>query len=921
MSGDPPPHQQHIGQVFAQDGSQAFAGSFNNCQFSNDDSQSSSDELFLFPPLLTVVNKWHSIEAFERAASACRSALFLTDPCVERESLISRKGTRAAGTCEWITHNESYQSWLDGSTRLLWISGGPGKGKTMLSIFLTEQLEASAPNAGNTQLVYYFCSHQDEMRNTAVAVLRGLVHQIVTKRPRLIKHALPYFETPERTQQTLSSLETVWIIFSKMVNDPDLEPMFCVLDGLDECDEDTLRVLVPKIVGVLSSKASSSTTKAFKLVIVSRDISSLQGCARVKLDPDNNKKVARDIERFISVRVDELSRIEGFNDKFRTTVQTTLLARAEGTFLWVGFVMNELLQKKTCSQVLEALYSFPRGLPAVYSRMLLQIPSQHRRISSTILRWVTMAFRPLLLQELAAAVGVQSSSPPMTLERAIRDEIALCGPFLKVQEQEVSLVHQSARDYLLRKERDSNAVLEEFRIEPEKAHLELARTCLERIVHSGLQHAPLNLDNEPCSQESLLLQYAVLHWPEHARCCSELAAELFSPSEAFFQTDSALREHWWSAYRKAARLYLPSSLPLLHLACYLGVVPWVEAILTKRSWMPSFHKPVDKKDGNGETALHKAASRGHEAVIRALVYSGANVNAKNEDGWTALHRAAMGGHEAVVRLLVDSGADARAKDKSGQTVLHSAAWGGNEAVVRLLVDNGADARAKDESGQMVLHSAAWGGNEAVVRVLVESGANVEARDADRKTALHSAAWKGNEAVVRVLIDSGADVKAKNEDGQTALHLAAWRGHEAVVQLLVDSGADVKAKNKGGETVLYSAAWRGNEAVIRTLVYSGANVNAKNKHGKTALHSAAWRGNEAAVRLLVDSGADVKAKNEDGQTALHLAAWRGYEAVVRLLVDSGADVKAKNDYGQTALHRAALGENDSVVRLLEATLAS
>ena len=66
-----------------------------------------------------------------------------------------------------------------------------------------------------------------------MAVLRGLVHQIITKCPQLVKHALPHFETPERTQQTLSSLEAMWLIFRKLVADAELGTMFCVLDGLD----------------------------------------------------------------------------------------------------------------------------------------------------------------------------------------------------------------------------------------------------------------------------------------------------------------------------------------------------------------------------------------------------------------------------------------------------------------------------------------------------------------------------------------------------------------------------------------------------------------------------------------------------------------------------------------------------------------
>ncbi|KAF1837128.1 hypothetical protein BDW02DRAFT_595803 [Decorospora gaudefroyi] len=222
MSGDPRPHQQSISHVSVQQGSRAYVGTFSNCRFGNTD---------------------ESQKASEQAAVACRNALFLTDPHVDRESVISAKGTRVAGTCEWITHNASYRAWLnsdgDGNgddsnndnTRLLWISGGPGKGKTMLSIFLTEELERYTVNREDAGLVFLFCSAQDEKRNTSITVLRGLVHQIITKRPQLVKHLLPHFETPERTQQTLSSLETLWLIFRKLVADAELGTMFCVLDG------------------------------------------------------------------------------------------------------------------------------------------------------------------------------------------------------------------------------------------------------------------------------------------------------------------------------------------------------------------------------------------------------------------------------------------------------------------------------------------------------------------------------------------------------------------------------------------------------------------------------------------------------------------------------------------------------------------
>jgi len=220
--------------------------------------------------------------------------------------------------------------------------------------------------------------------------------------------------------------------------------------------------------------------------------------------------------------------------------------------------MHELLQKQTCTAILGALEDLPSGLPAIYSRMLLQVLAERRRTSSAILRWVTLTLRPLELQELAAAVGIHRSSLLITPEQAIRDEITFCGPFLKIQERKVSLAHQSARDYLLRNERDNDAVFEVFQLELENAHLEIAQACLDCVTHSDLQHAVVDLNNRPP-----LLRYAALHWPGHAKNCSVQAAKLSHPARPFFQRHFPLQKHWIVTYKKIKVLDLPASLPLL----------------------------------------------------------------------------------------------------------------------------------------------------------------------------------------------------------------------------------------------------------------------------------------------------------------------------------------------------------------------
>jgi ankyrin repeat protein len=77
-------------------------------------------------------------------------------------------------------------------------------------------------------------------------------------------------------------------------------------------------------------------------------------------------------------------------------------------------------------------------------------------------------------------------------------------------------------------------------------------------------------------------------------------------------------------------------------------------------------------------------------VVRALVRAGADVNACGGVARpTALHMAARRGHVEIARALLDSGAAVNARDRKGDTPLQRAINCRKNGVSQLLLERGA----------------------------------------------------------------------------------------------------------------------------------------------------------------------------------------------------------------------------------------
>ncbi|KAJ4124794.1 hypothetical protein NW765_014322 [Fusarium oxysporum] len=582
-------------------------------------------------------------------------ALLLTRPEVDRKSLTALKGRRVDGTCEWLVKHPQFQEWLtDANCQVLWISGGPGKGKTMLAIYITEVLQPLV-DAANDTLLYYFCSNRDKNRNTALTIMRGILHQWIDMHPHLAKHIKNSFEGTDTTKYTISSFTSLWRVFLALLPQSTSSQVICVLDGLDECEKESLRQLLDA-VGNHLSKAGEQPRTRLKLIILSRPQpaileNKLGHFKQIQLDsPDT--QISHDVEKYIFAKVDELASEQNLSDEMVAQVQHNLLAGADGTFLWVAFVANEL-QGRSWSKIDEVLRQIPKGLGGIYQRLLQQIGDKTALLP--ILQWVVLAARPLTLEELTVAAGIKAVGTLSAIQ-VTANRLRLGGLLVKVEGDVVNLVHESAKEFF-QSEQVNIKEIDMFQMSSD-THRSLMQTCLLHIERGygnpGGAHKTSGHDS--------FLSYASQYWPMHFQHAIHVIDASPEFSRPFFRVDSPIRDEWWKSYWEQEKNGgSPPSFTLLHLAAYFGNVPWAKILINEHPRL------VLRKDNYGRTPLSWAVNQGHRHMVELLLDHGARVNFKDRSMLTALHIAVTGQHRDVVSVLLKQGAHLEAKGEHGDT--------------------------------------------------------------------------------------------------------------------------------------------------------------------------------------------------------------------------------------------------------------
>ncbi|XP_060213170.1 potassium channel SKOR-like isoform X3 [Lycium barbarum] len=171
----------------------------------------------------------------------------------------------------------------------------------------------------------------------------------------------------------------------------------------------------------------------------------------------------------------------------------------------------------------------------------------------------------------------------------------------------------------------------------------------------------------------------------------------------------------------------------------------------------TFH--IGKQEAELALKVNSAAYHGDLHQLKSLIRAGADPNKKDYDGRSPLHLAASRGYEDISFFLIQEDVDLNASDNFGNTPLLEAIKNGHDRVASLLVKKGA--MLEIENAGSFLCTLVTKGDSDLLRRLLSNGIDPNSKDYDYRTPLHVAASQGLFAMARLLLGAGASVFSKD----------------------------------------------------------------------------------------------------------------------------------------------------------------
>lgn len=315
---------------------------------------------------------------------------------------------RVVGTLNWFFQPQKYLNWQKSpGVSALWVSANAGCGKSVLASSVVDELCSNEIHkTSHAPIVcYFFFKEDDETRASAEYGMSSILHQIIDAKNELITAVMPAYRA--KKDQFVKDFDALWKIFCNTISLEACPPIFCILDGLDECSAASREAMVRAIVDAVGGNENFPlhlSSQKIQFLMTSRPLPSIERSfsrlPTIRLKAENEvRAIEQDINHVISKKVNEIADSKHLSAEFCQEIKETLRTNADRTFLWLSLVLQQIeLSARASQRALRLLIkTLPQTLDETYENILAD--TKYEDYARKLLHILVAATRPLTLQK------------------------------------------------------------------------------------------------------------------------------------------------------------------------------------------------------------------------------------------------------------------------------------------------------------------------------------------------------------------------------------------------------------------------------------------------------------------------------------------------------------------------------------------
>ena len=274
-------------------------------------------------------------------------------------------------------------------------------------------VQACSQDPSTVLAAFFFNARGSEIEKSPTGLFRTLLHRLcqhisalrhIVVRAYVAKRRFSNFDVQWQLNELKDLLATV--VTSSVLG---RRKLILIVDALDECDLGAIQSVVQTFEDLASAALSEGTN--FNICLSSRYWPQIRlpKCFMARVELENHSDIVMYIEKRL-----ESAHINEQDLALFDSLKSKILNKAQGTFLWVVLVVQELLQANIAGATLRELRDIvqrvPQDLSQFYQHQLQNTEGEDRERMLRLFQVVFYAQRPLSPTELRYALAFGSEA-------------------------------------------------------------------------------------------------------------------------------------------------------------------------------------------------------------------------------------------------------------------------------------------------------------------------------------------------------------------------------------------------------------------------------------------------------------------------------------------------------------------------------